>query len=167
MQVGDIILVSGQSIVSKLIRKIVGSKWTHAAIYVGNGTIIEIDWNSKTELVKNYYPESDFEYVILRAKRPLEFWQRKKIIQTAIKFDRSGSRYDWFVLFGLLLKRKYPRIPYNLNSENDYICTELIDKIYQEAGIRLFPKNNGSIYPHEFMNNPYLEVVDEHLKIAK
>ncbi|MEK1828909.1 hypothetical protein AAAC51_07115 [Priestia megaterium] len=47
MKIGDIVVVSGNSIISKIIKRVVGSNWTHVAIYVGGGYFLEIDWSKK------------------------------------------------------------------------------------------------------------------------
>lgn len=165
MRVGDIIVVSGQSFISKTIQKTVGSKWTHAALYVGGGYVLEIDWNTKASVVKNPYPTSGLEYVVLRNKKTLTKEQRDQIISSAIKYHNTGNRYDWFLLAGLYLKKKFPtsKLISKLNSKNTFICTELIDQVMREAGIDLFPNQEGDIYPHEYVECEQLRVMNPKL----
>ncbi|MEC3460246.1 hypothetical protein P9131_30270, partial [Bacillus thuringiensis] len=63
MVVGDIIVASGMSFISKIIQKVSCSKWNHVALYVGGGYIIEIDWNTKSTIVREKYSTSDLECV--------------------------------------------------------------------------------------------------------
>ncbi|UOE57997.1 hypothetical protein [Cytobacillus oceanisediminis] len=160
MRVGDILVISGNTFASKLIKNTLKTKWTHAAIYIGGDQIIEIDWNTKAAVVRNYYPESGMEYVVMRPKQKLERWHKKRVVSAALAFDETGNRYDWPILFSMLLKAKFPSLKISFNRKNHYICTELIDNILKEAGIDLFPGRNGDIFPHELLQTEMLEKIE-------
>ncbi|ARO21344.1 hypothetical protein B2J90_28395 (plasmid) [Bacillus tropicus] len=153
MIVGDIIVVSGKSFISKVIQKVAGSKWTHVALYVGGGYIIEIDWNTKSTIVREKYSTSDLDCVVLRNKDELTKEQRDAIISSAVTYQRKGFRYDWLRLISLYLKSKFPnsKLIDKFDNKNKFVCTELVDEILKEAGIDLFPNQGGDIFPHEYL----------------
>ncbi|KAA0751572.1 hypothetical protein DN401_23400 [Bacillus sp. BF2-3] len=153
MIVGDIIVVSGKSLISKMIQKVAGSKWTHVALYIGGGYIIEIDWNTKSSIVRETYSISNLEYMVLRNKNALTKEQQEIIISTAVSYQRKGFQYDWLRLISLYLKSKFPnsKLINKLDRRNKFICTELVDEILKEAGIDLFPNQGGDIFPHDYL----------------
>ena len=154
MNVGDVILVSGNTpVISKTIEFVTGSKWTHAALYVGGGNIIEIDWNTKAQITVNPYPSLGVEYQILRPSTPLTKEQRDKVIVLAGEMHDTGTKYDWLKLIGLIASVKFPRITFlhKLNKKKEMICTEMIDEIYKAIGIELFPGRSRGIFPHELL----------------
>lgn len=161
MKIGDIVVVSGNSIISKIIKKVVGSKWTHVAIYVGGGYFLEIDWSKKASLVKDPYTFGEWDHVIMTTKKPLSKQQQMKIISTACAFNRQGNRYDWPLLLALCLKAKFPNTKALnwLNGKNTYICTELVNKVMRESSVELFPGHDEIIFPDDFLKSPVLKVV--------
>jgi uncharacterized protein YycO len=154
MRVGDVIVVSGTSFISKMIQKVVGSKWTHVALYVGGGYILEIDWNTKASVLKNNYPISKYEYVVLRNKTALTKDQRDSIISSAVAHHQKGTKYDWFLLASLYLKKRFPnnKLFSKLNGKNTFVCTELVDEVLRGVGVDLFPNHDGDIYPHDYIS---------------
>lgn len=162
MQIGDIILVSGNSFISKIIQKVTGSKWTHAALYVGGGNILEIDWNTRAAVIKKDYRELEYDYVVLRRNEKLTISQIRKLAISSLAHDKAGNRYDFFLLFSMLLKCLFPKgkLFRKFNKRNAYICTELIDTVKRDAGIVLFPNRKGDILPHEFLECEDLQLVE-------
>lgn len=160
MRIGDIIVVSGESFISRLIQRVVGSKWTHVALYVGGGYVLQIDWNSKASIVLNPYANHDYDFALVRTRVPITEKQQKQIVHSATSYDKTGNKYDFLLLIGLFLKAKFPKWKaLHFNGKNTFICTELVYEVLKEAGIDLFPKSNGVIYPHDFMKNDLLQVL--------
>ncbi|MES9681751.1 hypothetical protein ABWK22_02300 [Gottfriedia acidiceleris] len=166
MRVGDIIVVSGKSWISKMIQKVVGSKWTHVALYVGGGYVLEIDWNTKASVTKDIYPISGLDYIVLRNKTELTKEQRDSIISSAIKYHQKGTKYDWLLLIGLFFKATFPKCKRmsSLNSKNTFVCTELVDKVLTEVGIDLFPNQGGDIFPHDYLSCEQLRPLKKYKK---
>lgn len=71
MQIGEIIVVSGEHFISRIIRKVVGSKWTHVALYIGGGYVLQIDWNTKASIIPTPYFILDEDFAVVRCKNPL------------------------------------------------------------------------------------------------
>lgn len=161
MRIGDVIVVSGSSFISKTIKSIVGSKWTHAAVYVGNGNILEIDWNSRARIVKNHYFNGELEYVVMRSKEPITKEQRHKLIAAAVAHDNTGNRYDFPLLVSIYMKKRFPNVKLfsSWNMKNHFICSELIENVMKAAGIDWFPNTEGDICPHDYIESPHLKEV--------
>ena len=51
IQVGDVILVEGKQRVSKIIKYLTQSNWSHVAFYIGNGELIEADLKEGVRVV--------------------------------------------------------------------------------------------------------------------
>lgn len=161
MKIGDIVVVSGNSSISKLIQKTVDSKWTHVSLYVGGGYFLEIDWNTKASLVKDPYTFGELDYVVLRSKERLTRNQQLSITSVACRYNKTGNKYDWLLLLALYLKTKWSRWKFlkRLNEKNSYVCTELVSKVMEEVGVDLFPGHDGIIYPHDFLTCDKLQPV--------
>lgn len=162
MRIGDIILVSGKSFISKMIQKVTGSKWTHVAIYIGKGNILEADWYKRASIVPNMYTEG-WDHIVLRTKTPLTKTHQRRLLYAAQRYNHTRNKYDWGMILALLIRCKFPnsRLVRMLNNRNNYICTELVDAVYREIGIDLFPTKGDDIFPYEFMELDKLRVVDE------
>lgn len=167
MQIGDIILVGGSDFGSKVIKRITGTIWSHVALCLGQGLILEINWNTKTHIVHNEYRNLGYDYVVLRSNVPLSKLQKQEIACSALKFNNTGNKYDWLLILGLFLKTKFPnsKLLRLFNRKKFYICTELVDQVLQEAGIQLFPDREGDIYPHEFLSCKQLYVIESNNKM--
>lgn len=166
LETGDVIVVSGNSWISNQIKNVVGTPWTHVALYVGAGRVLEIDWNTRATLAPEEYVAGELDCVVMRSKKPLTEVQRRQLFQLALAYQDQGSKYDWHLLLSMFLEKKFPKIKWPFDSQNDYICTELTDDILSAIGLQLFPGHEGNIYPHDFIDSPALAQVQLDLAAA-
>ncbi len=62
---GDVVLIEGRSRLSEVIKTITLSRWTHAALYIGNIGSIEND--ELREKTRQFYPHSDSDPLLIEA----------------------------------------------------------------------------------------------------
>ena len=135
----DIILSHGDYLVSRMIRDVTGSYWNHAGIYVGKGRIVEarmlgvcvsqfVDKGEKTRIISH----------------DITALQRDKIVSYAL--SQVGKRYDYTQLLSLFFLWLFKRGKVH-NSDNHFICSELVAIAYLDAGIRLVDKPVEPITP--------------------
>jgi hypothetical protein len=138
--------------------------WTHAAVYVGNGEIIEA--LQKEGVVKrkfkDVYLNGNFNLLALRHRNASD-----EKLQKAVKFylEEKDEKYDFIGLgYFLLFNLTPPQLHFilnigslgdRLNQLDKYFCSELVSRGYQEAMVYCFEEASYKIMPSDF-NNPYL-----------
>ncbi len=138
--------------------------WTHAAVYVGNGEVIEA--LQKEGVVKrnfkDVYLNGDFSLLVLRHKNASD-----EKLQKAVTFylQEKDDQYDLIGLgYFLLFNLTPPQLHFilnigglgdRLNQRDKYFCSELVSRGYQEASIYCFEEASYKIMPSDF-NNPLL-----------
>ena len=156
LQPGDVLLVEGKARVSKVIKYLTQSTWSHAAIYVGplahdaaeqshsNHWLIEADTNDGVVAV----PLAKYQTFNVRICRPvgLDAADLKKV--TDYTLSHLGDQYDMKNIFDLMrylvplpVPRSYRRGMLALGSGDPtrVICSSLIAQAFQEVRYPILP----------------------------
>ena len=92
--------------------------WTHAALYIGNGQVVEAcpDGVKITDLQKTYI-NNDYELIVLRHKNA-----SAAQLKVAVDFCKleTGDKYDWLGLTYFLLYNFIP-LQFHFLLEDDFI----------------------------------------------
>lgn len=143
---GDLILVEGKSVISKIISLFTKSKFTHIALHTGlEGMLIESDfggvqYNFIDEKYKNY------NYSVYRYKDGL-----KAIYALNYAESKLGKGYDYSGLVGIALEIVGLSNKNYLDDKNKYWCSELVADSYLNAGVNLpVNKNTSKVSPADF-----------------
>lgn len=188
-QCGDIILVHGEHVFSELIQNVTDSFYSHAALCVDEENIVEM---LRYGLVygPNRFPSGKSAYVVLRHKKFI-YSSRAQVRELTNKMSacidkvRSAPpKYDFveIIRLGMALIGKKGKDLFRsrkgysqeqlLQLGESLICSALVDKIYQCAGIDLLPEKEGprSTTPADLAglalgDKAQLEVVQSYLPI--
>lgn len=165
-QYGDIMLVHGDNLLSKTIQELTHSFFSHAAICTKTGKIAEMN-RFGFQHYDNHYINGSRPFVVYRHrllwpgsfKTPYYIGRMKVCIQDFINYPPA---YDFFKILNLALKfiltredlfrDGEPHIPVSLlmAAGERLICSALVDTVYYQAGIDLFPdRGSRDITPAE------------------
>ena len=175
LEPGDIVLFGKQSVFHSfaiqlsnvLTRSIKHRFWAHAAIYKGDGKLIEaqpegiIERNIDDYFSHGYYVRA-FRHRYIRNEEILE-----RVIQQCQ--EKHGKPYGWLGL-GFFTLASFMPISLNFLFDNwivdklcrfddKYFCSELIVDAFDEAGYPISPFDGWRVKPTDFINNPLLEPV--------
>ncbi|HBV96073.1 MAG: hypothetical protein JL50_05535 [Peptococcaceae bacterium BICA1-7] len=180
-QYGDIMLVHGDNLISQTIQELTHSFFSHAAIVTEPGKIAEMN-RFGFQHYDNHYRQGPRPFVIYRHrlllpgsfKTPYYIGRMRVCIQD---FVNNPPAYDFFKILDLALKfiltrddlirDGEPHIPVSLlmAAGERLICSALVDTVYYQAGIDLFPgRGSKDITPAELASlaegkNPQLYMV--------
>jgi uncharacterized protein YycO len=114
------------------------SRWNHAAIYVGDGNVVEANPGGVRVTALNTYPRD--EYIV--SDLALSSWQRAKIV----KYARSelGTPYGWLDILALALVnlgfgKPGGWIVNRAKRDDRLVCSQLVANAYVLAGIAIGP----------------------------
>ncbi|MFC9727554.1 MULTISPECIES: YiiX/YebB-like N1pC/P60 family cysteine hydrolase [Bacillus cereus group] len=131
MRQGDIVFLQGKSLISKAVRFFDKGTFSHVAIAMSETHILEADFDTRVSIV----PLDKKQYNIIEViDLGLNQEERSRVVDMGTKV--IGKKYDymqiiWYILDKLLgLKGKN-----RLNNPNNYICSELVFVVLEEAGI--------------------------------
>ena len=143
--------------------------WTHAALYIGNGEVVEA---FSTGIVqrnfKETYLNNGFNLLVLRHKKALE-----KDLEKVINFcvQEESKKYDFRGLIYFLLSDFVPQgLHFILENDffgecfkiNDsYFCSELISTGFLKADVYCFEREPYKVMPIDFYNHLWFDVVDK------
>ena len=138
-KVGDILATKSNSFISKLIRYLSKSKYSHLALITSISEtgiqLIEADGfytkNIRYRNINDYINEAEVYTCDLTDK------QRQDIVKYAI--SKIGQKYDYFLVFILFLKITFG-IKIKIKDTDDDICSELVNDAYKSVGIELSKK---------------------------
>ena len=125
MKFGDIILFKPTGLHGKIIAKIDGSGYSHAAIYLGkdSGVDLFIESHEKKNGVVITRLEDWKNYTVLRPKKKMKHHTREALL------EKLGTGYD-FSMIGWILVSKIFNKDRDTNDDNLLICSELVDWFY-------------------------------------
>jgi len=150
--------------------------WTHAAIYVGNGEIVEAQQEgiARKGFLEAYLNKTDFDFVVLRRISLTD-----EEVEKAVGFckKQAGREYDKKALaYFLLVNLMPPTLSFILesrtlnrclNTEAAYFCSELVAKSFLEAKQYCFDRPPYHVMPVDFYNEYGFEKVTERRKNKK
>jgi len=144
--------------------------WTHAALHIGDGRLIEaqphgIVYNS----IENYV-EKNYLLAVYRNKYIKDDDAAlERIVNFCEEAKKENYAYGWvglvFYVFSSFLPISFNFIFDNkyvdkwCNLDNAYFCSELIADAYKEAGYRISAYDGWRIKPSDFIKNPFFEPV--------
>ena len=152
LQPGDVFLVHGNHLASRIIRIVTDSHWNHATLYIGDGKFIEANTHGVEIRPISAYHGKQIE--IYRHHKITEK-HRKKIIDHVLQ--KKGEAYDFFqiaqlffyYLFGIRGNAR------EIGTTNRYICSELVAEAYKVSGLEVYKHYNPTqISPADFCNSP-------------
>lgn len=160
LQAGDVILVEGNKLISRVVMAVTHSTWSHSALYVGDGRVI--DPLPSTGTVLNTVDA--FENLNIRVCRPvgLNETERRRVCDFAL--SHLGRRYDHMNVSNIL--RSYFRKKRDASeflgdiSASSEVCSGLLAEAYDQVGfVVLDGVNFSQIVPGDFDLSPYFEIV--------
>ena len=173
---GDVLFTAGDSILSKLIRWLTGSPWSHVGFvmrhdFIDRNMVFEsVDSKGVRIITLKSYME-DFECSgkpykgAVALARLDDFEATAKELNDLGSFgaDLMGSNYDWLelvrigyrILWYKLTKSAYKRLgPGN----KLYICTEYLRECFLKVGVEFPPTMGNFMAPKDFAEYPHLKI---------
>lgn len=144
LETGDILFIEGTGLISRLIIFASKCKYSHVA-FVYNENIALVIESIRTGVravsLKNYFLNTKGKITV---KRCLDLTKDQKQIMSAISLDLLGKQYD----FDQLIKSKKDK-------DEQIICSELIEIIYQSVNIDLL-QESGKVTPKSLSHDQRL-----------
>lgn len=164
---GDILLCSGNSTFSKLIKKFTDSKWSHVGfilhlkspnrlMVMESVESIGVRTVTLSSYLNNYNGSGkpyDGEIMIARHRKMKDCFIEKL---SAKAIDLLGHPYDKDEIIRITARiatSKFNRLSCSVpKGDNEYICSEYVDECYRSIGINIKP-SCGFITPADFAND--------------
>lgn len=159
LELGDIVLIKSESRISQMVRRLTGSQYSHAILYVDVSSIIDSDgYGVQSNNLQRLLIENEDDAVVLRIK---DENKKDKIIEAEI-FARQkiGTEYSTD-------EAKIATISKELEAKepNRQFCTRFIAQAYENAGIKLV-ENPAYCVPEELLNSKELVIIEKPLRRA-
>lgn len=122
-------LFRGRGILSALIRWQTWSNYSHAALVLPDGSIVEA-WHRGPGVRKKQL--TDMKGVDIFSVKGLTAEQSK--IAKGFALDQIGQKYDYFGVLRFLNRRK-------VSDNGKWFCSELVYAAFKEAGVHLLSKD--------------------------
>lgn len=130
-------------------------EYEHAAIYVGNGTIIEAQNTGVAVAKASRYDNNDTLWSTGLIVNTVE--QQTLIASAAYRY--VGTPYSWMDYAALAAKRLHlnplaPELRSYVASTGHMICSQVVDQCYQDGGVHLFDDGRwpGYVTPGSLLN---------------
>lgn len=149
LQPGDLIVMKGNSIFSKLTRFVTRSTYTHVCLSVGWGVVLDVDGFRKAAIRE--LSESN-GFIVMRSRVPLNSYQQQRIRIIAEELVLETKGYDWVEALGLLMRRLGASFPF-VGSPKRHLCTELCLEALCRVGVEI---EALSLEPDDLLVNPKL-----------
>lgn len=154
MEKFDLVFYKGNSFVSKIVRKITKSEYSHVALVLDEYHLLEADWRKPLSIRHISYKTQ--EYDVFRVE---ELTEKQKEYIKEFMMDTLNTPYDFTLILAHLLnyffKVKLFHSPYR------YDCSEWIDLAFLYAGVDLLPMTKSStVTPAELSKSPKITMVN-------
>lgn len=171
---GDIVLTGTNSMASFQIKMAniltngMDSKyWTHVAVHVGGGNLIEAQTHGVQFNTIGHYQQTGALIRVFRHKYLRDEAFFAKVVAYCRAMEAQKCKYGWGAVLFYTLSIAMPDIcdwvfdnryvDTLLNLDNSFFCSELAATAYQEAGARISQFDNWRIKPSDFIWNPLFE----------
>ena len=174
---GDILLVEGNLRISVAIKYLTQSTWSHAAVYIGDDTLIEVDMLEGVIKV----PLSKYTGFHTRICRPVNLLPEDREKFLSFLNSRLGMQYDMKNAIDLVryllpippvpVKWRRRMLALGSGDPTRAICSTMIAQAFGKIGYPILPVNAGretetmhirhySLYtPRDFDVSPYFQIV--------
>ncbi|MDB5084083.1 MAG: hypothetical protein JWN30_969 [Bacilli bacterium] len=149
LQVGDLLFVRGNLKFSSLIKRFTKSDYSHVAVYVGNGAVVEALLLGKVRYTALSKYKSDYD--VYRYKRQLTAEQQFSIVHYL--HAHIGTSYDYFDLLVLMILFLFNVRLQLKQSSRRMLCSELARNCYRAGRISM-PR--GHVSPEDLAKCPQL-----------
>lgn len=156
---GDVILKRDPgSEISDRVMTSTNSEFSHAMLYLGNSSYIDVGNRVQAKNIQRYVFESPDNTCVLRLKK--ELWDGDTIYK-AIQYARSVVANPYSIRDALNLEAGRV-LTY---TENTQICTRLVSKAYQYAGMKIVD-NIEMCTPQEIKDSDSLQIIEGCHRVA-
>jgi cell wall-associated NlpC family hydrolase len=151
MLVGDIVFFKGSDWISDVISKVTHSPYTHVAVVMHDNNILEANAFIKVRIRPI---QKDEVFSVFRCN--LTDKQRQIIYNAGEKF--IGESYDYIQVLQWLYRLTINKNGLGIvNNANRLYCSELVDDVFEAAGIDLLPNRlDGDVTPADLLQSPLL-----------
>lgn len=154
LMVGDVILVPGHNWISRIIKKVTHSDYSHAACYIGNNRMIESARGGVQISPMDKYPN----WIAIRHK-----YASPKELEQSVAWMKSkvGAGYDYLGLMGIGLSMLFQKKGNVWDNKKRYWCSELVADGYFMGNINIDVSiKTWKVSPQDFytMTNLFEEV---------
>lgn len=178
LQVGDVLLVEGKQKFSSAIKYLTQSNWSHAALYLGNGELIEADLKSGVIKVNI----NKYQTYHTRICRPVNL--KNQDLDSMIEYvqKRQGLTYDLKNIFDLakylfpvpIVPNRWKRrvLEFGSHDSTKVICSSVIAQAFQfirypvlplescvDGKNKLFIRHHSLFTPSDFDRSPYFQII--------
>jgi hypothetical protein len=144
--------------------------WTHSALYIGDGQIVEVFPKGAIQRkFRDGYLDNKHNLLVLRHKKASQEQLRKAIdfcvSEESKKYDFRGMFY--FVAYdimpeGLHFILENDFIGSWFKVEDSYFCSELVSSAFLAADAYCFEKEPAKVMPIDFYNHLWFDLVDKY-----
>jgi len=185
LQPGDVLLIEGNTRVSRVIKYITQSIWSHAALYIGDSlepsgdrSLIEVDIVEGVIAV----PLLKYAHLNTRICRPVDLTRTDREKLLAFTLNEMGHTYDLKNIFDLLrysaplpmparIRRRM--LAFGSGDPTKAICSTLIAQAFQHIRYPILPRHDeqcsedeclmqrhySHFTPSDFDRSPYFEII--------
>lgn len=155
LEPGDILLSSEKSVVSKTVRKFTNSDFSHAMLYVGNGSYIHSDQKG--------VHANNIQRSLFHLQKNIKILRVKKnnCVAKACEFSRTQIGKEYALKDAI--KTKNPIV--NKSANNKQFCSRLVAQAYEYAGLQLVG-DSGFCTPQELDDSEHTFTIENGLREA-
>jgi hypothetical protein len=152
LETGDILFIRGNGEFSFLIiKRLLNSEFSHVAIVVEKKLIFEVNYK-QIQIIENPYKK----YELFRIKTGLTKIQKEQIKKFLYAKCLVNEGYDWWRIVSFAFE-KFLKYHLVIHRPNRYICSEIIDKAFQQIGIDLvLNRVTGDVTPVHLLTSDLL-----------
>ena len=144
-----VLLYRGRSIVSRGIQLQTRSKYSHVAVELDNGAVIEAWHKGGVRLIKDPF-EGHSDKTLIDVYRIDEGYKPHRVER--FLRSRIGRKYDFRSVFRFLTRIKA--------KDNDkWFCSELTIEAFRHGGLNLLKGNSGMLSPRDVSLSPNLTYI--------
>lgn len=149
----EILLYRGNSLISKVIRWVTKSPFTHSAVTLDDYHLIEINWYYRLKIRHLKYRTGDYEVYVVKG---ITEEQKRKVKEFLL--THLGTKYDHIQSITHGLNEQTNGLVPIINDLTKYNCTEVLDLAFAYAGIDFLPSEiNGEVLPGELSKSVVIE----------
>lgn len=143
LQCGDMILCKNKGLLSRIVKWFTDSEYSHVALVLDEKHLYHTNYNTNLKITHMIYPRNSYDVY-----RVIGEYDKDKLQEFI--YNNINNKYDFMDIVKIIFRINTD------DKDNEYICSELVRRAYEYAGLKLVDDTIKIATPQDIANSKFI-----------